>query len=266
MKTSNTDLTLTLLFQNTILRLKTLRLTVSHAYMNRKLDEFGHQHDQHIKDCISQQSRRLEQMHFTCEEVEETSLKDTKIDTTSEGSQETENRKISSCITKQSFNACKNQIEDFEAEPVSISNHPILFKKAACTENTADVQVHLSTKMQFEKDVDIILPEMSTSNAANNHKASEATVPSIPPDTGRKIGFDNIDWHMDVHHMTEEVLGQNPPRTKSPRTKSPPDKIPPNCSIAQYFLLYRDVIFEGQFSSTFVRCDIFHGHEVEKRS
>ena len=90
MKTSNTDLTLDLLFQNTILRLKTLRLTVSHAYMNRKLDEFGHRHDQHIKDCISQQSRRLEQIHFTCEEVEETSLKDTKIDTTSE---ETENRK-----------------------------------------------------------------------------------------------------------------------------------------------------------------------------
>ena len=201
MKTSNTDLTLDLLFQNTILRLKTLRLTVSHAYMNRKLDEFGHQHDQHIKDCISQQSRRLEQIHFTCEEVEETSLKDTKIDTTSE---ETENRKKSSCITKQSFNAWKNHIEDFEAEPVSISNHPILFKKAACTENTADVHVHLSTEMQFEKDVDIILPEISNSNAANNHKASEATVPSIPPDTGRKIGFDNIDWHMDVHYMTEE--------------------------------------------------------------
>ena len=64
--------------------------------------------------------------------------------------------------------------------------------------------------------------------------------------------------------------GQNPPRTKSPQTKSPctksPHYIPPNCSIAQYFLLYRNVIFEGQFSSTFVRCDIFHGHEVEKRS
>ena len=45
--------------------------------------------------------------------------------------------------------------------------------------------------------------------------------------------------------------GQNPPRTKSPRTKSPrtksPHYIPPNCSIAQYFLLYINVIFEGQF-------------------
>ena len=103
-----------------------------------------------------------------------------------------------------SFNAWKNQIEDFEAESVRISNHPILFRKAACTENTADVHVHLSTEMQSEKDVDIILPEMSTSNTANNHKTSEATVPSIPSDTGRKIGFDNIDWHMDVHHITEE--------------------------------------------------------------
>ena len=85
------------------------------------------------------------------------------------------------------------------------------------------------------------------------------------------------------------VLGQNPPgqnppdkipRTKSPWTKSPlgqnppgqnppgqnPPNIPPNCSIAQYFLLYINVIFEGQFSSTFVRCDICHGHEVEKCS
>ena len=65
-------------------------------------------------------------------------------------------------------------------------------------------------------------------------------------------------------------LDKIPPRTKSPRTKSPwtksPHYIPPNCSIAQYFLLYVNVIFEGQFSSTFVRCDIFHGHEVEKRS
>ena len=65
-------------------------------------------------------------------------------------------------------------------------------------------------------------------------------------------------------------LDKIPPRTKSPRTKSPwtksPHYIPPNCSIAQYFLLYINVIFEGQFSSTFVRCDIFHGHKVEKRS
>ena len=113
-----------------------------------------------------------------------------------EGSEETEDRKKSSCI--------KNQIEDFEDEPVRISNHPILFKKAACTENTPDVHVHLSTKMQFEKDVEVILSEMITSNAADNHKTSESTVPSIPPDTGRKIGFDNVNWHMDVHHMTEE--------------------------------------------------------------
>ena len=83
------------------------------------------------------------------------------------------------------------------------------------------------------------------------------------------------------HEDHKKVLGQNPlPWTKSPWTKSPlgqnpPDKspwtksshyIPPNCSIAQYFLLYINVILEGQFSSTFVRCDIFHGHEVEKHS
>ena len=36
--------------------------------------------------------------------------------------------------------------------------------------------------------------------------------------------------------------------------------LPTNCSIAQYFLL------EGQFSSTFVGRDIFHGDEVVKRS
>ena len=42
--------------------------------------------------------------------------------------------------------------------------------------------------------------------------------------------------------------------------------IPTNCSIAQYFLLYINVIFEGQFSSTFVGRDIFHGDKVVKRS
>ena len=42
--------------------------------------------------------------------------------------------------------------------------------------------------------------------------------------------------------------------------------LPTNCSIAQYFLLYINVIFEGQFSSTFVGCDIFHGDEMVNRS
>ena len=42
--------------------------------------------------------------------------------------------------------------------------------------------------------------------------------------------------------------------------------LPTNCFIAQYFLLYMNVIFEGQFSSTFVGRDIFHGDEVVKRS
>ena len=36
-------------------------------------------------------------------------------------------------------------------------------------------------------------------------------------------------------------LGQNPPG------QNPPHYIPPNSSIAQYFLLYINVIFEGQF-------------------
>ena len=45
--------------------------------------------------------------------------------------------------------------------------------------------------------------------------------------------------------------GQNPPRTKSPGQnppgQNPPHYIPPNCFIAQYFLLYINVIFERQF-------------------
>ena len=43
-----------------------------------------------------------------------------------------------------------------------------------------------------------------------------------------------------------------------------PITLPTNCSIAQYFLLYINVIFESQFSSTFVGRDIFHGDEVVK--
>ena len=41
--------------------------------------------------------------------------------------------------------------------------------------------------------------------------------------------------------------------------------LPTNCSIAQHFLLYINVIFEGQVSSTFVGRDIFHGDEMVKR-
>ena len=39
-----------------------------------------------------------------------------------------------------------------------------------------------------------------------------------------------------------------------------------NCSIAQCFPLYINVIFEGQFSATFVGRDIFNGDQVVKRS
>ena len=42
--------------------------------------------------------------------------------------------------------------------------------------------------------------------------------------------------------------------------------LPTTCFIALYFLLYINVIFEGQFSSTFVGRDIFHNDEVVKRS
>ena len=40
--------------------------------------------------------------------------------------------------------------------------------------------------------------------------------------------------------------------------------LPTNYSIAQYFLLYTNVIFEGQLT-TFGGRDIFHGNEVVKR-
>ena len=98
-------------------------------------------------------------------------------------------------------------------------------------------------------------------------------------DSGRTRFFSTNQWlcikiwaHSAYHQL--RVLGQNPPGQnpvdKIPLDKIPPEKfphyIPPNCSIAQYFLLYINVIFEGQFPSTFVRCDIFHGDEVEKRS
>ena len=42
--------------------------------------------------------------------------------------------------------------------------------------------------------------------------------------------------------------------------------LPTNCSIAQYFLLYINVIFKGQVSSTVVGRDIFDGDDVVKRS
>ena len=42
--------------------------------------------------------------------------------------------------------------------------------------------------------------------------------------------------------------------------------LPTNCSISQYFLLHINVVFEGQFSSTFVGRDIFDGDEVVKHS
>ena len=41
--------------------------------------------------------------------------------------------------------------------------------------------------------------------------------------------------------------------------------LPTNYSIAQFFLLCTNVIFEGQFSSTLGGRDIFHGDEVVKR-
>ena len=79
-----------------------------------------------------------------------------------------------------------------------------------------------------------------------------------------------------------EVLGQNlpgqTPPDKIPLDKIPPDKTPldkipplypPNCSIAQYFLLYRNVIFEGQFSPPLldvIRSMVMKWRSVAERS
>ena len=80
------------LFQKSIMRLKSLGLTVSHTYRNRKLEEFGDKHDQHIKDSISQQSTHLEQAHIKCMEDEKESSENKETDATSDGNGETENR------------------------------------------------------------------------------------------------------------------------------------------------------------------------------
>ena len=48
-----------LIFQATLLRLKSLRITTSHAYMYKKLDEFGVNHDSHIPKAVEDESQRL---------------------------------------------------------------------------------------------------------------------------------------------------------------------------------------------------------------
>ena len=46
-------------FQNTLARLGKLRLTTSHVFLYKKLDEFGTDYDKNIRDAVSQQTRYM---------------------------------------------------------------------------------------------------------------------------------------------------------------------------------------------------------------
>ena len=103
-------------------RMSKLRITTSHKYLYKKLDEFAKDHTPKVKDAVTKQGLYMQQQ-----------LKE-----------------------KDAENLLSTQ------ENPSDTNEPI-------------ITCHGST-----------------------------TTTRYPPDTGRKITFDSLDYHQDVHHMSEE--------------------------------------------------------------
>ena len=64
-----------ILFQAAMCRLRATRVTVSLPYLHKKLDAFGKNHDQEIKNCVKMESERLElRQKVSPEKIEEDSV------------------------------------------------------------------------------------------------------------------------------------------------------------------------------------------------
>ena len=103
-----------------------LRLTTSHKYLYKKLDEFGQNHTKSIKDAIVQQGK-------------------------------------------------------------------FMFENLERQRKEAHIDVE-SSKEQYGNSA--VEPQLAS-------PSSNASLPLFYPDNGRKITFDNLDYHQEVHYMTE---------------------------------------------------------------
>ena len=103
-------------------RMSKLRITTSHKYLYKKLDEFEKDHTQKVKDAVTKQGLYLQQ-----------------------------------------------QLKEKDAENL-----------LSTQENPSDTNEPIITRH------------------------GSAAITRYTPDTGRKITFDNLDYHQDVHHMSEE--------------------------------------------------------------
>eukprot|EP00794_Sanderia_malayensis_P001047 gene1047-373_t len=160
---------------------------VSHAYLNRKLDEFGRDHDKSIKDAIELESKRLQMLA-----IESNVTDSSEVDQPPKPVSLCQPAAVASSInwTKESITAI-----DIDQQPSS--------QKLMVFGNPSSMimgNVGQTREMLREKKNE---PCTSTSVTKSGfHRACSRSLPA--PDMGRKIVFDNLDWHMPVHHMTEE--------------------------------------------------------------
>eukprot|EP00112_Aurelia_sp_Birch-Aquarium-sp1_P006128 Seg1684.4 transcript_id=Seg1684.4/GoldUCD/mRNA.D3Y31 product="hypothetical protein" protein_id=Seg1684.4/GoldUCD/D3Y31 len=148
------------------------------------MDEFGSGHDQSILDAVSAESQQLAKEH-ECE-----SSADNKP-----GEVDKESDDLSDGNTK-----CFPRFPHFEkfAAEESIENDDFILKmnKKLLHAN----MTHAASKQRLEA-----LSQKETISTEHERIVNEELPQMVaPPDSGRKIVFDNLDLHIEHHEMTEE--------------------------------------------------------------
>lgn len=178
-------------------RMQVLRLMPSITYFHKKMDEFGLDYDKEILGKVSDEAKRKNKPkhvetkstndHGTIPEGVFKSASDTGKENKDPAN---EGKKILTSLAQIFSN------DNLDAEPQSMQKKLLVFphRKPA---NTVDSEDDVASTESMD---------CTLTTVAN--AAEEVSNKTIPPDNGRKLVLDNVDFHQLTHDMTEQH--QNP--------------------------------------------------------
>ena len=184
-------------------RLRIARLTVSHPYIHKRLDDFGKRHDEEIMKCVEEESHRLKVQHLKPENESETEVV-------------AEEQK-----TQSSSNARESFMSSWKKLKLEITGHfskdieHNIGQKFACTSQIDETHDEIQDLLNCMIDkvskecetVTFLTPDVHVPSETASLKSPlkrKRPILSCFIDMGRKQTFDNIDYLQTVHHMNEE--------------------------------------------------------------
>ena len=197
---SNFNLAFILSFQAAMSRLRITKLTVSHPYIHKRLDDFGKDHDADIMECVALESKRLQ---VRCLKAE------------GQNSREEKPQMQKDTNAQSDADASHRIMASWEKLKMEITGETESFDRAGMCEVINFTPSQDVVDATIIKDVVSSLVTRVAQKVENGESDScdkdvgSALVSKRPvlasfTDMGRKQVFDNIDYQQTVHHMTEE--------------------------------------------------------------